>query len=301
MTGIGVVSLAGVTAFVVSFLVTPVAGALALRWKIVALPSSRGVHLHPTPLLGGVAVVLGSIVGSCVGTNPLADPAVLWTLGMVVLSTIVGIVDDRVDLRWHTKLVLQILVATFYVAATGPLPGFGVIGPGIALLWLVLMMNAVNLIDNSNGLASGTACVAAGVLGVIAIGGDQPHVAALALAVCGASGGFFVHNFPRGSIFLGDGGSLPLGFVLGALSLQIATDRAASSALTLALPLAYPVFDLAFVVVWRLRSGESIVRGGTDHTVHYLARHLRSLRMAVVLLLGVTAALGVATAVLELA
>jgi UDP-GlcNAc:undecaprenyl-phosphate GlcNAc-1-phosphate transferase len=301
VSDLGVVILAGAAAFVASLLVTPAAAALAVRWQVVALPSQRGVHVNPTPLLGGIAVVLGIVVGSCVGAHPLDDAAVTWTLAMVVLATVLGIVDDRIDLRWHTKLVFQIVAAALYVALTDPLPGLGALGPASGLLWLVVMMNAVNLIDNSNGLASGTASLASAVLGVLALLADQPHVAALAFAVCGAAGGFFIHNFPRGAIFLGDGGSLPLGFVLGALSLQIAGDRPASSAISLALPIAYPVFDLAFVVISRWRRGEPIVTGGTDHTVHHLAKRLRSLRVAVVLLLGVTAVLGAACVAMELA
>jgi UDP-GlcNAc:undecaprenyl-phosphate GlcNAc-1-phosphate transferase len=300
VTDLGVVILAGVVAFVAALAVTPAAAAVALRWKVVALPSHRGVHVNPTPLLGGIAVVVGIVLGSCAAANPLGDPALMSTLAMVGLAAIVGIVDDRIDLRWGIKLVCQFLVASLYVVMTDVLPGLGALGPAIGLLWLVVMMNAVNLIDNSNGLASGTASLASGVLGVLAIGAGQPHVAALAFSVCGASGGFFVRNFPRGAIFLGDGGSLPLGFVLGALSLQIAADRPATSALSLALPLAYPVFDLVFVVVSRWRRGEPIVSGGTDHTVHHLANRLRSLRMAVVILLGITAALGAASIALEL-
>ena len=294
------VILAGVAAFVASLLVTPAAAALALRWRLVAVPSRRGVHVNPTPVLGGIAVVLGIVLGSHVGASPFGEPVVIWTIAMIVAAAIIGIVDDCVDLRWHIKLVCQVFVAALYVAMTDPLPGLGSLGPVIGLSWLVVLMNAVNLIDNSNGLASGTASIASGVLGVLAIGADQPGVAALAFAVCGASGGFFVHNFPRGAVFLGDGGSLPLGFVLGALSLQIATDRSATSAVSLALPLAYPVFDLAFVVISRWRRGEPIVSGGTDHTVHHLAKRLHSLGIAVVILLGVTAALGAASVVLEL-
>jgi UDP-GlcNAc:undecaprenyl-phosphate GlcNAc-1-phosphate transferase len=236
-----------------------------------------------------------------VGLAVVADPAIAATVVAMFVVGAVGVVDDFAVLSWPTKLAAQMVVAALYVAVAHPLAGFGALAPAIGFVWLLITMNAVNFIDNSDGLASGTAALSAATLAVLAMVHGQPEVAAFAAAVAGAAAAFFLHNFPSGSVFLGDAGSLSLGFVLGALVMLVCGERGPDGVGHLAIPLGYPLIDLCFVIADRWRRGGSIVRGGTDHTVHQLGRRLRSLRLAVTLFLALSAVLGAAAIAIAVA
>ena len=283
----------GVVAFAVAAVATPLAGAIARRLGLIAWPSPRGVHTRPTPLLGGLAVLcgLGAGLAAVPGAVAAAGPLCAGAAAMAAI----GIVDDRVALGWRAKLAAQLVVAGAYVALAGP-PGAGGAAAVLAVVWIAAITNAINLVDNTDGLAAGTAAIAALGFAAIALGDARGDVAVPAIGVCGAALGFFVHNFPRARVFLGDAGSLPLGFVLAALPLALAGDRSLGSSLPLLLPLGYPVADTAYVIVSRWRRGVPLAHGGTDHTSHALARRTE-LRLAVIALLAVSALLG-ATGVL---
>jgi UDP-GlcNAc:undecaprenyl-phosphate GlcNAc-1-phosphate transferase len=141
-------------------------------------------------------------------------------------------------------------------------------------------MNAMNFTDVSDGLAAGMTAIAAGAFAVLVA---DRATSVVAIAVCAGALGFFVHNFPSGAVFLGDSGSLSLGFLVGALALEPGPPGDLSIAPLLVL--AYPLFDVAFVIVSRWRRCVPIVQGGRDHTVHRLASRLGNMRVAVTLLL----------------
>ena len=276
-------------ALLVAIALTPAAGKLAWRLGIVARPSPRGVHRVPTPLLGGVAVVAAWLAALGLGEIGIgrSGPVVAILIGAAAMAG-VGLWDDLRSPPWWAKLVAQVAIAVGFIAVALPELPWPVQAARVA--WIVTLTNAFNLIDNSDGLASGNAAVAAAGYGVLA-GPVAPEVAAVALALAGAASGFFVHNFGRSLIFLGDAGSLPLGFALGGLGAVLASHDGAPTWPALALPVSYPLFDVAFVIVRRTCAGRSPVVGGTDHTVHALGAALASLRAAVVLLVAATAVL----------
>jgi UDP-GlcNAc:undecaprenyl-phosphate GlcNAc-1-phosphate transferase len=196
-------------------------------------------------------------------------------------------VDDVVELRWATKLALEIAIVglALWLAGDRSVDARSI----TALAWLVVVTNAMNFIDNMDGLASGTAAIALVALAAIAGQAGAGSIAALALAVAGACAGFFWPNFARGAAFLGDCGSLFLGFVAAAISLSVVRAAPAVGYAPL-IALGYPILDVAFVVVRRCASRRSPVAGGTDHTSHALAARL-GMRGAVVCWLAVSGAI----------
>jgi UDP-GlcNAc:undecaprenyl-phosphate/decaprenyl-phosphate GlcNAc-1-phosphate transferase len=297
----GRIGVAFVAAFATSLLVTPAAGRAARRLGWMAMPSPRGVHTRPTPLLGGVAVMCGIAAGLLAGAPLLSGGGHRWAaLAGIAILAAVGAVDDRIPLGWRSKLAWQVACAIAYAGLAQPLRSLGAAGPALAVLWIVAVTNAINLIDNSNGLASGTAAVAALAFAILGASAGSASAAIEGAVLAGAAIGFFVHNFPSGRIFLGDAGSLPLGFALSVLALALVGDRPPHALAPVLLPLGYPLFDVLYVTTARLAGGRAVVKGGTDHSVHALARRCGDLRHAVIAMLIVSAALGATAIGLEL-
>ncbi len=256
-----------------TILLTPLAARAAHRIELTDLPRGRHSHARATPYLGGLAVAAGGLVA--VGVVASGTEAELGlVLSCAALLGALGLLDD---LRGVSPLVrftyegvcglslwlVGIRAGVFHVA------GLDLV---LTVLWVVAVTNAVNFIDNMDGLASGVAAMSAlGIFAVAARDGDV-LVASFALAVAGGSLGFLRHNFPPASIFLGDAGSMLLGFLLSALVLEldIPVASAAPRALTTALLAGVPLFDLALVVVARTAGRRPVYQGGTDHLSHRL-------------------------------
>lgn len=261
----------------VALVATPLCKAIAWRTSFLAHPSERGIHRRPTPLLGGVAVFLAFVVGATVaGILGLHPP--IRILGFVAggfLIFVMGVVDDRVSLSWSSKLVGQSVAAVLLLASgnTGAFPLFDPPGLLLSLFWIVGLTNAFNFLDNMDGITAGIAAVASLSFAGIALLGGQLEVALLSAALCGAAIGFLRYNFHPAQIFLGDGGSLFLGYTLAGLGLMITHRVQPESHLLIpVLVLAYPIFDISFVSVTRYARGQSLTQGGKDHTSHRLAR-----------------------------
>jgi UDP-GlcNAc:undecaprenyl-phosphate GlcNAc-1-phosphate transferase len=271
-----------VAAAVLAWWLTPRMGRIAAARGIVARPSPRGVHRTPTPVSGGATIVVSAAVVLAAPWSRAVLPA--WIVVPSLLVALLGALDDALDLRWTTKLALEIAIAMLALWLDGrrSVDAHAVLAIG----WLVLVTNAMNFIDNMDGLAPGTAAIALLAIAAVAMETGAGSIGVLALAVAGACAAFFWLNFSRGAAFLGDCGSLFLGFVAAATSMSIA-DRAASPvAYAPLLVLGYPVFDVVFVVARRCASRKSPVVGGTDHTSHALAARLGGTRSAVVCLLA---------------
>ena len=256
-------------------------------------PNARSNHVRTTPRSGGIAIFLGFAAGLFVlaffaeigGAGPLVG-----FVGLVAAALLLGVVDDRVQLRPLVKLGGQILIAFGYVWAFAPLaevplPFWGVVelgalGPWVTVFWIVGFMNAYNFMDGANGLASGSAAIGLCALAAIASAMGAIFVAVVAVFCAAALLGFFQNNFISGQIFMGDGGSLSIGFVISALAVHLAS-QVGGSVVVLVVPMIFLCFlvDVAFTLVHRwlrhqpLRQAHSehvyqlLIRMGAEHTV----------------------------------
>jgi UDP-GlcNAc:undecaprenyl-phosphate GlcNAc-1-phosphate transferase len=275
-----------------------------LAQRVVAAPTGQRWHTTVTPSLGGVGLFLGLAAG--IGTAVAAGAVhgsqeLLGVLGGCALLFAAGLADDLFTLPPVAKLGAQ-LGASAIVLAAGlkvQIVSNDVLGVAIALVWLVGVTNAFNLLDNMDGLAATLAGIAA-VFFAIDATTQHPNrvVLVLALSVAFACLGFLPFNLRPGrpaAIFMGDSGSQVLGFALASLGLAASWKTAGTTVATLLLPilvLAVPILDTTLVTVIRLLEGRSIAQGGRDHTSHRLVYAGLSEKRAVILLGVISAALG---------
>lgn len=257
-------------------LTTPIVRWLATRRALVDQPEDRKLHLRPTPLLGGLAILAG--VAAALAALPVTgDGERRWAiLAAAVVVAVTGLLDDVRKLPVTPKLMAQLAAAGILVAAglfvDLELPAW--IDAALTVLWVVGMTNAFNLLDNMDGLAAGVAAAAA--IGFLVLSASQGGLApALAAGLLGATLGFLFHNFHPARIFMGDAGSLSLGLLLAVLGLELQTGRGAThpwvAALVPILVLAVPIFDTTLVTVSRLRRGRNpFTTPGQDHLSHRL-------------------------------
>jgi UDP-GlcNAc:undecaprenyl-phosphate GlcNAc-1-phosphate transferase len=261
-----------ILSLLVTVLLTPVFGRLATRLGVLDHPAENKFHQEATPYLGGAAVGLSLVLVGGVGTGASAQLLILLAAGAVL--GILGLADDRAHVSPLIKLAVEVAaaVALWSVGIRAGLFHNYFLDLALTVFWVVAITNAVNMLDNMDGLSSGVVAIAAGGFFVIAGGRGEYLVGALALAVAGASIGFLRYNFPPARIFLGDAGTLLLGFLLAALGLKL--DMGGENGLIRAavpiLLLGVPIFDMALVVMARLLSGRKFYVGGTDHTSHRL-------------------------------
>jgi UDP-GlcNAc:undecaprenyl-phosphate/decaprenyl-phosphate GlcNAc-1-phosphate transferase len=288
---------AAVVAAGIVIAVTPGIRWLALWLGAVAYPKEDRWHRHPIPMLGGVGIFIATALTVAIGgaVNRTAWPALVAGAGMFAL----GLIDDFVKLKPNTKLIGQIAVASIVVAfwPVALWTTWAATNVILAMVWIVIIMNAFNLLDNMDGLCAGVAAIAAIMCGTGPVDGS---LAAYAAAVAGASAGFLVFNFKPASIFMGDGGSLFLGGSLAVLSMHGESSPETTLLSAIAVPvflLLIPIFDSTFVTLSRLLSKRSAAQGGRDHTSHRLVAMGFSERRAV-LTLYLLAAMGGAAAVL---
>ena len=275
---------------VLALLLTP--AAIRAAWAVGYLdhPEARKLHTSATALLGGVAVFAAAL---------LAWLGVSWLLGRpahsggaylfagALIALLLGLWDDRYGMRPAVKLLGQ-AAAGVALLASGQVPDLGLpfaVEAALALLAIVALMNAVNFLDNMNGMVGGLAALTLAAFAWTSAERGATGLAAAQLALAGACAGFLPYNFPRARIFLGDAGSLLLGYSLGASAmLAMCASPPGFGRVGPILMLAYPAFDLVFVVITRLSEGRKIYAGGRDHTNHRLAGVLRCPKTTVLLL-----------------
>ncbi len=268
---------------------------LAIRIGFVDAPAQRKLHSTPMPLMGGVAIFGGAVLAiiTFVPDFPNTVAGVLLALTVVAL---VGLLDDRYGLPAWAKLAAQfvgfLILAYFDIRVKLAIPEL--LNYTITFLWLAGISNAINFLDNMDGLSAGVSGVAAAFIMLLGLQNDQFLVAGLAAAVFGACLGFLRFNFKPAQIFMGDAGALFLGFLLALLGLQLRFP-ANSSFVTWMVPvfiLALPIFDTSLVVVSRLRRGVSPNTAGKDHLSHRLVQRGFSQREAVLIIYLLTGAGG---------
>ncbi len=290
------------TALVFAVGATPLARWLALRADVVDRPSARKIHTTPMPRLGGVAMYGAFIVALILFADRFYVPQMIGILIGATWVSFLGLWDDRVGLSAAWKLMGQIGGALILVltGVSVELMPYALGNVAITVLWVVGITNALNLLDNMDGLSGGVAAIAAGFFLVIAALNGQYLVAMLSAALLGAALGFLVYNFNPARIFMGDAGSLFLGFLLAAVGIKLRFLHLPVIA-TWFIPilvLGVPIFDTTLVVISRLRRGVNpLTTPGTDHTSHRLVARGLTRRAAVVRLYFVSGGLGIAAVI----
>jgi len=289
--------------FCLALLLTPLVRAFARRYGFIAAPKTDRWHKQPTAMLGGVAIWLSVVVTT------------LWfslhsTYGKHILlaSTFlffVGLVDDLIHIKPYQKLIGQILASAFvvYYGLSLPWTGSVLLNMALAIFWLIGITNAINLLDNMDGLASGIAIVAGAFLALTFVNTGQITEAIILSVFVASLLGFLIYNFNPASIFMGDCGSMFVGFFLASSALvNVSGGRSRSFLPVLAVPilvLFIPIFDTTFVTVLRKLSGRSASQGGRDHTSHRLVALGMSERKAVLMLYGFAALSGLLAIVVQ--
>jgi len=259
-------------ALVLSVLLTPVAIRLATRWGFHDQPGGYKTHRRPTPYLGGAAVTTAFVAALLTAAAGVDAGRSLLLAGCVLVLWGVGTVDDRRTVTPGMRVAVEAGLATaLWVADLGWDTGAPVLDLALTVAWVVVVVNAVNLFDNMDGAAATVVgAVAAATAGLGLVVGDA-WLAACAGALAGACLGFLPYNLAGPArIFLGDGGSMPIGFAAAALAMAgAAHGLPAGEALPVAvLLLALPLLDTALVIVSRRRRGVSILTGGHDHLTY---------------------------------
>ncbi|HTY54192.1 MAG TPA: hypothetical protein VMB26_03270 [Candidatus Binataceae bacterium] len=269
-------NIATLSTALIAFLITaagvPLVRRLALRCEVVSKPSDDRWHREPTPLMGGAAVIAGFL-----GALLLFGHVEKWLVAGALGLFAVGAIDDTLVLRPRTKLILQLLVVGLVMrkAPIFEILPWETLNLPLTILWFLVAINAVNLIDGLDGLAAGLGITSALTVAVLAALHSWTMVLGWALALSGALAGFLLYNYKPASIFLGDAGALPIGFILGGLSIEsslmITHSWLASAAIPL-LVMLVPVTDTLVVTIGRLAAGYSISRRGLDHFHHRLGK-----------------------------
>ena len=276
-----------VAAFATAAALVPLCRTYARKRGYVARPRTDRWHAKPTALLGGVAIALTTLLlATVIGSGPRLVPVVIGG-GLMFL---VGVFDDLISLKASTKLIAEIAIVSLLLAIFPHRLHWtdsGIIDTLLTMVWLIGVTNAFNLLDNMDGLCAGVALIAGFWLlaGLYAFTGVSTETQFLAILL-GATSGFLVYNFFPASIFMGDAGSLFLGFSIATLTLTSggpAHDR--SNVLSvIAVPFLIvfiPIFDTALVTVSRILGGRRVSQGGRDHSSHRLVAIGLSERAAV--------------------
>jgi UDP-GlcNAc:undecaprenyl-phosphate/decaprenyl-phosphate GlcNAc-1-phosphate transferase len=291
-----------------SLFLVPVIRWFCFRMGQVALPRADRWHRQPTPTLGGVGMFIAFAVSILVielgnkGQNLFMGR---WSIliGILIMFSI-GLYDDFKHISPPVKLTFQILAATLVIFFGGNTINFfrwPIANIFLTFFWLVGITNAINLLDNMDGLAGGVALIASGFLSVFFWKTGYPELLILSLAIAGSILGFLLFNFPPAKIFMGDSGSMLLGFSLAALAVARRTQASNIFAIVGVPTLVFllPILDTGLVSITRILRGQSPTIGGTDHTSHRLVAFGLSERQAVIVLYVIAIISGIASIGLE--
>lgn len=307
--------LAFVIAAGVALLITPGVILLAAKTGAMDAPDARKVHKKPIPRIGGIGIYAAFMAAMLSVLSFVDVTAEVKTeiIGLMVggsLIVLVGVIDDYKNLPAKVKLVGQIIAAAVLVIAfdvridfiTDPFGDYIYtewLAVPLTIFWIVGLTNTVNLIDGLDGLAAGVATIAAVTIMMVALQQSIMLVAVLTAALAGAAFGFLYYNFNPARIFMGDSGSMFLGFMLAGISVIGAVKSAATIALIVPiLALGLPILDTTFAIVRRYRGGVPIFKPDKGHLHHRLLDLGFTQRQAVLLMYVISALLGLSAVAL---
>ena len=300
-----------IVVLVTAFVITPVFRSIARKLKILDYPGGRKLQANPVAYLGGLAIITPITLGSflLLFTSLSIDLKQQLYLGLILPAlaiAIIGLIDDVYQLPPWPRFISQSavgLITAFILYLSGS--GVEVFGNQLlnsvaTIFWVVAIINALNFIDNMDGLATSISMVASLAMFTLAYLNNQYLVAALSLAIFASCLGFLFWNKRPASIYLGDAGALYLGFLLAAISIRIDLDNnsAPIRALVLILIIAIPVIDTTQVVVSRIVKGKSPFEGGRDHISHLLLKRGLSQRLVLFILTTFSVLFAVAAIIL---
>jgi UDP-GlcNAc:undecaprenyl-phosphate/decaprenyl-phosphate GlcNAc-1-phosphate transferase len=299
----------------VTLALTPVVTSFALRAGIVDRPDGRKVHTREIPRLGGIAIMGGFAAAVALQVTgevsfgwrtalTVGNPQIAGCLAGMLIIFVVGLIDDVVSLNAGQKLFGQIVAASVLIISGvridfignpfGGLVVLGLLSVPVTAIYVVAFTNVINLIDGLDGLAAGVSAIGAATMLMLALQGNQLAAAVFAAAVIGGCVGFLRYNFHPASIFMGDSGSLFLGFTLAAISLLgVMKSVAAIALLVPLLIIGVPIFDTASAIVRRVRHNRPIQEADRGHIHHRLLGRGFDQRQTVLIIYVWSAALGV--------
>lgn len=283
------------------YVLTPAVKKLALRLGAIDNPDNRKVHVLPVPRMGGLAIYIGFLIAVLCSMTVTKE-----ILGLLLGGTFIvllGVIDDIYQLSAKVKLCGQIFAAAILVlfdiridwlAFPGGVEYFYMDSLAIpaTIFWVVSMTNALNLIDGLDGLAAGVAFIASLTVSIVAVQSGSFIVAILTLALAGSTLAFIRYNFNPASIFMGDTGSMFLGYMLAAVSvLGVVKSATAVALLVPAIALGLPIIDTFLAIIRRYSNGKPIFKPDKGHLHHRLLAAGLSQKQAVLLMYGISLAL----------
>lgn len=300
--------------FLVTFLLLPLVTPLCVRWRLLDYPGGRKTHLHATPLCGGLAIFLGFAV-AIMQVDGIPEQLLIGLLSAGAAMLMLGMIDDVQRLPVRIRFVVQALIITILMVAVGGVQILelgtlfgndtillGAFSIPFTIFCVIGVVNAVNMIDGLDGLAGGVAVVVLLAMGGVAY--SQGHVPGISIALIAAAVvmGFLMHNLPtrrhpRARVFLGDGGSLLLGFLIAWLAIMLTqSPRPAFDPMTAVWILGIPLADTLRVTFMRLVGRRNPFRPARDHLHHILLEcglKERAVFLVILLLTALFAAVGV--------
>ena len=266
--------------FAISLILVPIFIRLAKKFGFVDYPNYRKVHTVPMPYLGGVAILVSFTI-----VTLFSQPAEMEYKPIIIGAAIlcfVGLVDDKYDLKPMVKFIGQLVaigVPIYYgiiidtITPFGIEINFGVLSILVTVIWMAAIINAINLIDGLDGLATGVVIIALASIAVITIFQSNIFVMMICIILIGSLLGFLPYNFHPAKIFLGDNGSMMLGYIVGVLSIIGFKNITFISLFFPIIILGVPFIDMFFAVIRRFREGVSVMRADKNH-LHHRIRHL---------------------------
>lgn len=289
-----------VVGFAAALGLTPITRQIALRLGVLASPSKRNIHAQHMPLMGGAAIYAAFVLSVLL----FSPPEHLVELGAIVagatLLAWIGYLDDRKHLSPYIRLFVMTLAAGVVILAGVQIRLFGaaLVDIPLTLFWIVALINAINWIDNMDGLAAGTSAITSGFFLLLAVTQEQILVSMLAAAIFGSAIGFLTYNFSPSSTFMGDMGAYTLGFVLSILAIKLKFTSQPLN-VTWMVPifvLALPIMDMNLAILTRLAEKRSLMQAGKDHVSHRLMSIGLTQRQTLLILYGFSILFGLIAA-----
>ena len=302
--------LALVVAFVASILLTPLVKRLAYRVGAVDKPNYRKVHDHIMPRLGGLAIFIAFLIGVVI-LRPMDESMIAILIGSFVII-VTGVLDDMYEISPKAKLLGQAIAAAIVIffgdiqiefinLPFGGELNFGYLSIPLTLIWIIGITNAINLIDGLDGLAAGVSTIALLTLAAMAFIMGNVFVLAIALLLAASSSGFLFYNFHPAKIFMGDTGSLFLGFMISVLALLGFKNVTFVSLVIPIIMLGVPISDTFFAIVRRLLNKQPPFSPDKSHLHHRLMSIGFTHRQTVLIIYGIAAMFGLAAIIFSMA